>query len=269
MVKVKDNLTGRVFGRLTVLIQADDYVDDKGRHYAMWLCECSCKDRKQILVRGTDLRRNDKRATRSCGCIQKEKVIEAGCANSKPMCENPNLVLNLYDEINNEFYGTCTTYNTGEIYYFSMDYYDKIKDTCPRVYVDHNDKRRLSLYDKDKRKNVTLLTYVGLKGWDHINCYNTLDNRKSNLRKATASEQAQNKGLPKNNKSGVIGVGWNKKSQKWKAYIGVDKKTISLGLFDNKDDAIKARLEAELRYFSKGFEPQRHLFAEYGIIDTV
>ena len=266
MVKVKENLTGQQFGLLTVLCQAEDYISPGGEHKSQWLCECSCEEHKQVIVRTTDLKRKDKRATRSCGCTQKEKVVEIGHANAKPMCKNPNLVLNLFDKENNEFYGTCTTYNTGELYYFSMDFYDKLKDTCPRTYVDHKGRSRLSLYDKEKRTLVTILTYLGLDGWDHINHDKTLDNRKSNLRPATKSEQSQNTGMFKNNTSGIKGVGWDKLHQKWRAYIGINHKTIYLGLFADKNDAIKTRLEAELKYFSDGFEPQRHLFAEYGIV---
>lgn len=266
MVKVKESLTGQQFGLLTVLCQAEDYIDKKGNNYAQWLCECSCEERNRVIVRATDLKRKDKRAVRSCGCLQKAKVIETGHNNAKPMCENPNLILNLFDKENNEFYGTCTTYNTGELYYFSMDFYDRLKDTCPRTYIDHKGKSRLALYDKDKRTLVTLLTYIGLDGWDHINCNETLDNRKSNLRPATEVEQAQNKGMYKNNTSGVKGISWDTFRQKWRAYIGVDNKTIYLGLFTDKNEAIKTRLQAELKYFSDGFEPQRHLFAEYGIL---
>lgn len=265
MVKVKEDLTGRTFGLLTVLGQAEDYVDKKGHRYAQWLCECSCNEHNNVIVRATDLKRNDKRAVLSCGCLQKEKVIQAGHNNAKPMCENPNLVLNLFDEENNEFYGTCTTYNTGDLYYFSMDFYDKLKDTCPRVYIDHKGKSRLALYDKDRHKLVTLLTYLGLDGWDHIDCNKTLDNRKSNLRPATTSKQAQNKGMYANNTSGIKGVSWDTLHQKWRAYIGINHKTIYLGLFTDKNEAIKTRLQAELKYFSDGFEPQRHLFEEYGI----
>lgn len=265
MVKVKEDLTGRQFGLLTVLQQVEDYVDKKGNRFAQWLCECSCDNHNQVVVRATDLKRKDQRAVHSCGCLQKEKAIETGHANAKPMCENPNLVLNLFDEDNNELYGTCTTYNTGELYYFSMDFYDKIKDTCPRAYIDHKGKSRLSLYDKDKKCLVAFLTYIGLKNWDHINPDNTLDNRKSNLRPATTFEQAQNKGEYANNTSGIKGVSWDKLRHKWKAYIGVNNKTVHLGLFVDKNEAIKTRLKAELKYFSDGFEPQRHLFAEYGI----
>ena len=266
MVKVKEDLTGREFGLLTVLCQAEDYVSPSGLHKSQWLCECSCEQHNKIIVRTTDLTRSDGKTTKSCGCLQKEKVIEIGHANSKPMCENPNLVLNLFDEEHNELYGTCTTYNTGDMYYFSMEFYEQIKDTCPRTYVDHNGRKRLALYDKEKKTLVTLLTYLGLKGWDHIDFNNTLDNRQSNLRQATSTEQGQNKGMYKNNSSGITGVGWNKKCQKWHAYIGINGKTVRLGLFANKNDAIKARLEAELKYFSDGFEPQRNLFAEYEII---
>ena len=42
MVKVKENLTGQVFTRLTVIKQAEDYVDPRGKRSAQWLCQCSC-----------------------------------------------------------------------------------------------------------------------------------------------------------------------------------------------------------------------------------
>lgn len=39
-----------------------------------------------------------------------------------------------------------------------------------------------------------------------------------------------------------------------------------LGSFSDKEDAIKARLQAEAKYFKK-FAPQRHLFKQYGILE--
>jgi hypothetical protein len=44
----------------------------------------------------------------------------------------------------------------------------------------------------------------------------------------------------------------------------IDAKQIHLGMFENKEDAIKARLEAEAKYFGD-FAPQRHLFEQYKI----
>ena len=39
MVKPRKDLTGMMFGRWTVIEQADDYINPAGRHYAKWLCE--------------------------------------------------------------------------------------------------------------------------------------------------------------------------------------------------------------------------------------
>lgn len=49
----------------------------------------------------------------------------------------------------------------------------------------------------------------------------------------------------------------------------MNNKTKYLGSFKNKEGAIKARLEAEAKYFGE-FAPQKHLFEQYGIkIDIV
>lgn len=66
-VSAKRDLTGSVFGRLTVLQRADDYVSRQGKHYAKWLCRCDCGN--QISVRGDALKRG---GILSCGCLQKE-----------------------------------------------------------------------------------------------------------------------------------------------------------------------------------------------------
>ena len=104
---------------------------------------------------------------------------------------------------------------------------------------------------------------LGCKGYDHID-RNPLNNRRNNLRKATIVENAQNHSLRKDNKSGFIGVRFNERIKKWEASIQVDKTSIYVGIFINKDDAIVARLEAEAKYFGE-FAPQQHLFEEYGV----
>lgn len=53
----------------------------------------------------------------------------------------------------------------------------------------------------------------------------------------------------KNNTSGKKGVCWDKNKHIWKAYINFQRKRINLGSFDNIDDAIKAREDAEEQYF--------------------
>lgn len=85
---------------------------------------------------------------------------------------------------------------------------------------------------------------------DHIN-HDTLDNRKENLRIASASQNQWNKQLMKNNKSGVTGVVWDPVNQKWRASITVKDKYISLGRYTVLEDAKRARLAGELEHFGE------------------
>lgn len=59
------DLTGRRFGRLTVLERAEDRFTPKGLRQACWLCVCDCGTEK--IVYGERLRKG---WTTSCGCYQ-------------------------------------------------------------------------------------------------------------------------------------------------------------------------------------------------------
>ena len=63
----KDDLTGRQFGRLTVIGPAPS---DKAGH-ARWICRCDCGGNKTALA--TNLIRG---LTTSCGCVQRKKARE-------------------------------------------------------------------------------------------------------------------------------------------------------------------------------------------------
>lgn len=52
-----------------------------------------------------------------------------------------------------------------------------------------------------------------------------------------------------NHTSGVTGVTFNKNANKWAVAIQKDNKRIHLGVFDNFDEAVKVRKEAEIKYF--------------------
>lgn len=85
---------------------------------------------------------------------------------------------------------------------------------------------------------------------DHINGIKT-DNRICNLREATNSQNGKNLGLSKVNKSGIKGVSFEAYTNKWKATIRVDGKSISIGRFNSIDDALIARQLAEKHYFKE------------------
>lgn len=79
---------------------------------------------------------------------------------------------------------------------------------------------------------------------DHIDGDCTND-RIGNLRDVSASENCRNQRISKRNTSGKVGVTFNKRAGKWRAWINIDGKANALGYFNNIDDAVSARIEAE------------------------
>jgi hypothetical protein len=83
---------------------------------------------------------------------------------------------------------------------------------------------------------------------DHIN-NNCCDNRKENLRIVTNSQNLRNAKLRKDNKTGCKGLNFDIKRKVWEVKIKVNYKSIYLGKFTNYEDAVKARKEAEIKYW--------------------
>jgi len=69
---------------------------------------------------------------------------------------------------------------------------------------------------------------------DHING-DRFDNRIENLRPATPRQNSCNIGLNSKNTSGVKGLSWAKKPQKWLACIRYNGKNKNLGYFESKE----------------------------------
>ena len=82
---------------------------------------------------------------------------------------------------------------------------------------------------------------------DHING-DTMDNRIVNLRSGTNKENCRNQKISRTNTSGVTGVTWRQKLNKWEARIRVDGKRIYLGVFEDLQSAAAARKQAEKKY---------------------
>lgn len=90
---------------------------------------------------------------------------------------------------------------------------------------------------------------------DHIN-QNRLDNRRSNIRVCTVTENNRNKGVRKDNKSGYKGV--RSINGVYRAIIEASGKRYRLGVFRNKKDAARA-------YNKKAIE----LYGEYAWLNPV
>lgn len=257
MVKVKEDMTGWNMwehgvpdSRLVVLCQTEDYISPSGKRMARYLCKCNCGSDKTIEALSNNIRHGD---VKSCGCLHKEQLYEI------------NKKYNRYN-LDGEFgVGYCS--NTNSEFYFDLDDYVLIKDYCWCEVVDEkNGYRELRAPKINGGKgSVRMHQLFGYSGGDHID-RNPLNNRRKNLRIATIQENNRNRSLFKNNTSGIMGVNFELSRKKWRARICVNDRRFELGFFENKEDAIHARLCAEKQYFGK-FAPQRHLFKEYGIED--
>lgn len=234
MKKESENLVGQRFGRLTVI---EKMPPPKKRRGPYWKCRCDCGN--EIITHQYNLKYGD---TKSCGCLHKDMCKILGTSLKK---------YNTYD-LTGEFGKGYTL--KGEEFWFDKEDYDKIKDYC----WSYNNVGYLytTLYNGPKAKNKKILLHRLIMDFpknkvvDHIN-HDKTDNRKSNLRICTMKENAMNKSQLKSNKSGEIGVSYSKERNKWIARIGYSGKSKTLGYFITKEEAIKARKEAEEKYFGE------------------
>lgn len=81
---------------------------------------------------------------------------------------------------------------------------------------------------------------------DHVNG-NKADNRIVNLRPATSSQNNMNR-VSSRNRSGVIGVSFDSRTQTWRAQITINKTPQNIGRFKNMIDATAARKNAEMHH---------------------
>jgi hypothetical protein len=238
----KLDLTGQIFGRLTVLYE---HIDESNARTA-WVCQCNCENKTIVVVTTQHLRNG---GTKSCECIHKETVKKNGKSNKKE---------NIYKQINEKI-GNCFD-PSGENFLFEFDWEDLelIEPYCwslgTRKYIhsrtkDKNNKGHLLQLHRLILSNFYKIEYENLKRVDHKD-RNPQNNKKENLRLVTHSQNMMNRKLNKNNKTGVKGVEI-KKDCKYLSSITVNNVVINLGTYDNLEDAKNARIEAEIKYFGE------------------
>lgn len=91
------------------------------------------------------------------------------------------------------------------------------------------------------------------------------DNRRKNLRVRTQSENNMNKEVQCNNTSSIVGVSWHIRDKIWNSQISINNKKIHLGNFYYMRNAVKARIEAEIKFFGEHVlrERENNTYREY------
>lgn len=220
--------------RLTVIKLGEDYITTSGTTIKRWICKCSCGSDITLLVTTHDLKSGH---TKSCGCLRSEKAAYRGYQMWKQY--------NTYDLSNN--YGIGYALN-GEQFYFDIEDYDKIKDYCWHITQDGYVAAYCVEQDKIVKLHRLIMGFPNDVDIDHIN-HKLNDNRKQNLRACEHMKNMINQSKRSDNTSGVPGVNYNKSTNQWMARIGVNGDRVLLGLFENFDDAVKARKQAEEKYY--------------------
>lgn len=242
MGKFKD-LSGERFGRLVVLKR----VSPKGVRHIKYLCKCDCGN--ETIVSGDGLKYGD---IKSCGCLRKEVTS----ALSKSMARK--ITYTIYEDY------IVGDDGCGHTFMVDVADYDIIKKqqwTYSKGYWS------TSVRFGDKWAQVMMHHFImpRIDGYviDHID-RNGSNNRRRNLRYATVSQNGMNSKVRTKNSSGITGVWLDKRYNIWCASLMLNGKSIWLGEYKNKDEAIEARLQAEAKYF-KEFAPQWNLFEKYKI----
>lgn len=242
MVKVKEDLTGSVFGRWFVLRQAEDHIDKDGNHHAMWHCRCSCKNATEKDVLQKNLK-NGK--SQSCGCLHKEMMSEKFSIHKM----TGSRLYHIWNGMKARCY--IKSHNRYEHYGAKgIIVCDEWKNDFQAFY----DWAIQSGYDENALRNECTLERKDVNGnYSPENCC-----------WANATIQCINQNLRKDNITGIRGVNWDKQSNRWQAQLQINKEKVLNEYFDHFDDAVKARLEAEVKYYGE-FASQQHLYEQYGI----
>ena len=113
---------------------------------------------------------------------------------------------------------------------------------------DEHGKRQLILMHRQVSKPLTGQDVDHRDQHRHFE-HKIVDNRRQNLRNVTTSQNHANSRPQVGCTSKFKGVSWDKRGEKWRAYIMVNKRRSYLGLFTNESEAAHAYNQAHEHYF--------------------
>lgn len=215
---VKEDLRGQKIGKLTIVDRKRELVGNKSRTF--YYCKCDCGNEKWMR---SD---NIKHSNASCGCT---KVRFKDMTNKRFGMLTAIKVIGTSKNNGNLWRCKCDCGNFTDVPLSSLISGATNSCGCHQKKIANENIKKA--FKKFKEKNIVENTNVA---------YLMLEKP------------------IKSNKSGVTGVCFNTKMQRWTAQITFKGERIHLGTFINKEDAIKSRKEAEEK-LHKGFLKEKRL----------
>lgn len=201
-------------GNIKVIARAPDRIRKGGAKVIEWLCECSCGNSKVITTAGL------KGGASCCGCGF-IRGTHGHTVDGKP---SPT-----FKSWHSMIQRCCNENN------HAYPEYGGAGVTVHEPWKEFSN----FLRDMGERPEGTSLNRInGANSYSPETC-----------EWATLSVQSYDQKIRNTNTSGRTGVSFNKLTNKWEAYIDVNYKRIRLGHHEAFDKAVKAREEAELKYF--------------------
>lgn len=206
--------SGNRFGKLTIVSEAEKSKNG----VRQLLCQCDCG--KETTVRANNLTSGN---TTSCGCVGEESRRTHGMSNTRVYQIHEGMLRRCREDLKEQF-----PFHAGKGVKVCKEWNPQLGGSFENFYRDMGDPPEGHSLDRiDGQKDYS----------------------KNNCRWATPSVQGYNKNLDPNNTSGKSGVSFYKQNNKWSSEIHVEGEHIRLGMFNDFEEAVKARKSAELKYY--------------------
>ena len=224
----KLDLNGKRFNRLMVVNEAESVRMLSGGLARKWNCLCDCGNTKVVFQNALTTG-----ATNSCGCYQLEQV-PANRESARGLrigCDRSDYRYNVWSMMIQRCY---------EKNHDSYEAYGAVgKTVCGRWLEKNAIGFKNFCDDMGERPG----------GFKLDRRDNTLSYTPENCRWVPDKTSVINRGLSRNNTSGVKGVTWHEHYGRWCAQIGVDYNNVVLGYYSDWFDAVCSRKSGELIYF--------------------
>lgn len=231
----KKYLSGTKFGKLTIIKELKGIVYPYGRKHRSFLVKCTCGgDPFEIPL--SSLKRHPPRA---CSCYKKDPLYRF---------HESYTYVSWHAMLGRCKYATTIGWK---------NYGGRGIKVCSRWNPEKGGSFKNFLKDMGERPEGLELDRIDVNG-----NYN-----KENCRWVSTSVQIRNRRIHKNNNSGISGVLFYRNA--WEVQISSNKKGIYLGRFKSKEEAIRVRRDAELKYYGETKIPETLLSRQRSIFDVV